>query len=410
MIKSKSLIPVFFAVLLLVSIIFTPLIASCGGVPENPGAEGTTDVQDEAVNDEEEVPYSRAKVLKVITEEDRDIPYEGGSFSAPTQVVEVLITKGPHQGEKMRAEYALNYGFDTDYKFSQLSEGDEVLLLIEENEDGTVANAYVAEIARDKYMLYLVIAFVIVLVAIGKGRGLKAVISLVLTAVAVLKVLLPAILKGWDPVIVSVGVCAAVIGATILIISGPNKKTLSAVIGTTGGVIVAGIVALIFGSLAKLTGIGGDESQMLMYIPQNIHFDFRGLLFAGILIGTMGANMDVGMSIASAMHEIKASNPKIADRDLIKAGMNVGRDIMATMSNTLILAYAGGSLHLMLLLMAYNTPFYKVINWDVIASEVLRAVAGSIGLIFTIPITALVAGTIEKRKKSSGGDPGVDYR
>lgn len=434
MIRYKKRIRFFIIVLLFVLVAFTPLIVSCEGAPESPGAEGTIDAEDEVVdtenvpadnsedidtkeqatdmedNADQEVPYSRGKVLKVITEEDRDIPVEGGSFSAPTQVVEVLVIKGSHQGEKLRAEYALNYGFDTDYKLSQLSKGDEVLLLIEENEDGTVANAYVAEIARDKYILYLVIAFVIALVAIGKGRGLKAVLSLVLTAVAVLKVLLPAILKGWDPVIVSVGVCAAVIGATILIISGPNKKTLSAVIGTTGGVIVAGIVALIFGSLAKLTGIGGDESQMLMYIPQGTYFDFRGLLFAGILIGTMGANMDVGMSIASAMHEIKASNSQITDRDLIKAGMNVGRDIMATMSNTLILAYAGGSLQLMLLLMAYDTPFYKVINWDVIASEVLRAIAGSIGLIFTIPITALVAGTIEKRRKSSGGDPGVDYR
>ncbi|MFZ5351873.1 MAG: YibE/F family protein [Bacillota bacterium] len=344
-----------------------------------------------------EKPYSRAKVIKVIAEEDRNIDSSGGYINAPTQIVEVLITKGFHQGETVQAEYALSYNFNDKYKLSQLRAGDEVLLYLEENEDGTIAAAYVAEIARDKYLLYLVIAFVIALVVIGKGKGIKAVVSLVLTAVAVIKILLPAILDGWNPLVVSVAVCAGVIGATMLIISGPNKKTLSAIIGTIGGVIVAGLVAMLVGSLAKMTGIGGDESQMLMYIPQNVHFDFRGLLFAGILIGTMGANMDVGMSIASAMHEVKMNNPLINARSLMKAGMNVGRDVMATMSNTLILAYAGGSLQLMLLLMAYNTPFSHIINWDVIASEVLRAIAGSIGLVFTIPITAFVSAAIERK-------------
>lgn len=217
----------------------------------------------------------------------------------------------------------LSYNFNDEYRLIELRKGDKVLLYIEENEDGTVAFAYVAEFARDKYLLYLVIVFVIALVVIGKGRGVKAVLSLVLTAIAVIKVLIPAILAGWDPIGVSVIVCACVIGLTILIIGGPNKKTLSAIIGTTGGVIIAGIIAIIVGSLARLTGLGGDESQMLMYIPQNVHFDFKGLLFAGILIGTMGANMDVGMSIASAMHEIKAG-------ELMKAGMNVGRDITTT--------------------------------------------------------------------------------
>ena len=204
--------------------------------------------------------------------------------------------------------------------------------------------------------------------------------------------------------------CILIIAVTLLIISGFNKKTLSAIIGTAGGVLIAGIIALIVGSAAKLTGFGDDESQMLMYIPQNITFDFRGLLFAGILIGTMGATMDVGMSIASAMHEIKENSPNIKTSALFKAGMNVGRDAMPTMSNTLILAYAGGSLHLMLLLMAYETPFTHIINWDMIASEVLRSIAGSIGIIFAIPITALASVLIEKYEKKDPRFYGRSYR
>ncbi len=424
MIKDRLLL--ILALLLVVMIAFNPITVLCEGEAQEPGSEAMTEAQGEEIYDEgayedeiiegfdEELyidegteeadeiaeiaePYSRAKVIKVIGEEDRSFGGADIGISAPTQIVEVKIVKGPHKGETVRSDYSLSYNFNSEYKMSQLKEGDEVLLYIEENDDGTIATAYVAEFARDRYLLYLVIAFAVALVVIGRAKGLKAVISLILTAIAVVKILIPAILAGKNPVITSVIVCASIIGFTMLIISGPNKKTLSAIIGTVGGVIIAGIIAIIVGSLARLTGLGSDESQMLMYIPQNIHFDFRGLLFAGILIGTMGANMDVGMSIASAMHEVKAHNPRITTVDLMKAGMNVGRDVMATMSNTLILAYAGSSLPLMLLLMAYNTPFSHIINWDIIASEVVRAIAGSMGLVFTIPVTAFVAAQIEER-------------
>ena len=126
-------------------------------------------------------------------------------------------------------------------------------------------------------------------------------------------------------------------------------KTLAAIIGTPGGLICAGVIAQIVGEMAKLTGLGDEESQMLMFIPQDISFDYKGLLFAGILIGALGAAMDVGMSLSSAMFEIKEINPEIKKSDLLKAGMNIGRDMIATMSSTLILAYTGGSLQLMLL-------------------------------------------------------------
>lgn len=399
----KKIIAAMYIVIFITAFVFAPLTALCDT------EAASEDIYNEEENESEEIPYSRGRVLKIIMEEDKGISYGGGSFSTPTQILEVKVIKGYHQGETLRAEYALNFGFGTDYELSRVSEGDEVLLLIEENEEGGL-DVYVTEIARDKPLLYLVMFYLFALVLIGRGRGLKAIVTLVFTVLTVFRVLLPALLKGWDPVITSVIVCAAVIGVNLLIVSGFNKKTFSAFIGTTGGVVAAGIIAILFGSMSKLTGLGGDESQMLMYVPQNIHFDFRGLLFAGILISTMGANMDVGMSIASAMHEIKACNPDIKIRELIKAGMNVGRDVMATNSNTLILVYSGGALQLMLLLMAYDTPFYKIINWDIIASEILKAIAGSIGLIFTIPITALAAGAVEERKKLKDSDPGIDCR
>lgn len=351
-------------------------------------------------NNQQDLPYSRARVIEILDEISKETEFSGGVIKSNVQKLEVLIFKGPHKGERITIEYELNYDISGNYKSIPLSKGDEILLYIEENEKGQVENAYVVDFARDKYIAYLVTGFLILMLIVGRQKGVKAIVSLALTVFAVVKILLPAILDGWDPVIVSSGVCIAVICLTLIIISGFNKKTLCAVIGTSGGVIAAGIIALIIGNLAKLTGLGNEESQMLMYIPGDVRLDFRGLLFAGIIIGTMGATMDVGMSIASAMNEIKANSPKIKIYDLLKAGMNVGRDIMATMANTLILAYAGGSLHLMLLFAAHKTPFSNIINWDMIASEVLRAIAGSTGILFAIPITALASAFIGRRYRS----------
>jgi len=354
------------------------------------------DFSDEALPESEEnYDYYRARVVKVLEENKKEELNE--DIESNTQILEMVITKGPLKGEKVVAEYELNYNFSNKYNSVPLKVGDEALLYLEKNDAGEIERAYVAEIVRDKYLLYLVIGFIVLLLLVGRGKGFKAILSLLITVFAVLKILLPAILRGWDPVIVSVLICIGVICISMLIISGFNRKTFSAVIGTVGGVVFAGAIALIIGSLAKLTGLGDEEANMLMFIPHDVYFNFKGLLFAGIIIGTMGATMDVGMSIASAINEIKENSPQIKKSDLIKAGMNVGKDTMATMANTLILAYVGGSLHLLLLLIAYEIPFAYIINWDMIASEIVRAIAGSIGIIFTIPITALASGFIEER-------------
>ena len=365
------------------------------------------DFSDEALPESEEnYDYYRARVVKVLEENKKEELNE--DIESNTQILEMVITKGPLKGEKVVAEYELNYNFSNKYNSVPLKVGDEALLYLEKNDAGEIERAYVAEIVRDKYLLYLVIGFIVLLLLVGRGKGFKAILSLLITVFAVLKILLPAILRGWDPVIVSVLICIGVICISMLIISGFNRKTFSAVIGTVGGVVFAGAIALLIGSLAKLTGLGDEEANMLMFIPHDVYFNFKGLLFAGIIIGTMGATMDVGMSIASAMNEIKENSPQIKKADLIKAGMNVGKDTMATMANTLILAYVGGSLHLLLLLIAYETPFSHIINWDMIASEIVRAIAGSIGIIFTIPITALASAFIEERFGREEGELEID--
>lgn len=353
----------------------------------------------EIEQNEDELPEPiRARVLRVISNQNEETDYSGGTIELSSQLLEVKVLEGEFKGKIIEANHYLN-NFNEAYNVL-LEKGQEVFLYIERNEDGSISNAFVAEIVRDRFLLYLAIAFVLLMVIVGRLKGLKSIISLAITCTAIVYILLPMILNGHNPIFISVLVCVGVIIITLLMVSGFNSKTYAAIIGTAGGVIIAGVIALIMGYLTNLTGLGDEESQMLMYIPQNIKFDFRGLLFSGIIIGAMGAAMDVGISIASSVNEIAAANPGIKTGSLIRSGMNVGRDIMGTMSNTLILAYAGGSMHLMLLLMAYNVSFGEIINRELIASEVVRALAGSIGLIVTIPLTAVLAGVMVKKSKA----------
>jgi uncharacterized membrane protein len=159
------------------------------------------------------------------------------------------------------------------------------------------------------------------------------------------------------------------------------------------------LFAVIAGKLAQLTGLGNEEAQMLAYIPQHSNINYQSLLFAGIAIGALGAVMDTALSISSAMSEIVLTNENISLKQLRKSGMNIGRDIIGSMSNTLILAYTSTNIPLILLLVLFNTQLKDVMNLDVIASEILRATAGSIGLILTIPLTVYIRVLFERKNK-----------
>jgi uncharacterized membrane protein len=343
---------------------------------------------------EEKSQTAFARVNRIVSSERMDPDEIGFGYDMIKQVLELEIISGEYKGTVIQSEHIL----DENYAYNiYVDEGDEVLVFLEKSDDGRLLNAFVTERARQKYLIWLTIAFFACLVLLAGRKGLASVIALTLTGLGVFRFLLPNILKGYNPIMLSLIVCGAVIVVTLILINGFTRKTYSAIVGTSGGVIVAGILAYGVGQVAQLTGLGNQEAQMLMFIPQGIQFNFQGILFAAIIIGALGAIMDVGMSIASAMHEVETAKPDIETKKLIQAGINVGKDMMGTMSNTLILAYTGGALHLLLLFMAYEIPVVEIVNMDMIASEVVRAMAGSIGLVFTVPITAVVSGTIGRR-------------
>lgn len=340
----------------------------------------------------------RAKVLDVV--EDKG-SLDNGFFEGEDivyQLVTVQVISREFKGEILELPHAVM----NQPKYDVIvNPGDEVILYTE-LEGESIKFAYISDYARDSIIKYLLFGFIALMVIIGRLKGVASVVSLSITGVAIIFVLLPGILKGYNPILLTVVVCAGVTAITLTLIGGISVKTISAFIGTTGGVIIAGLLALLVGNAAQLTGFSDDEMYMLQFIPQAVDLDYRGLLFAGMIIGALGAVMDVGMSIASAIDEIKKANRSLGFRELFNAGMNVGRDIMGTMSNTLILAYTGGALPLLLLFLAYDMSYLKIINLDLIATEVVRALTGSIGLIISIPITALVAGLLFNRVRPSG--------
>lgn len=319
-----------------------------------------------------------------------------GDYTESIQNVELEVLSGDFKGDIINVENVISGNPTYDVI---VESGDRVILEIQQITDSEY-QFYILQFERDTYLYVLIALFILLLVAIGGWKGLKTVITLALTMFMIFKVLLPLMLEGYNPIILTVLVSTLIIIVTILIVSGINKKSYAAIIGTVFGVIIAGVLAYIAGKYSNLTGLSSNEASMLLYSPLDIELNFRHLLYSGIILGALGAVMDVSMSIASSIDEIYKANENQTRKELFKSGMNVGKDIMGTMSNTLILAYTGSALTLILLYMVNHVNYLKVINFDLIATEIIRSFSGSIGLILAIPFTALVASMLLKKKKS----------
>lgn len=337
--------------------------------------------------------YEKAQVIEVHNvEPEQTEGLEGQVFQE--QVITVKMLSGPYKGQILEAHNALSGSVGWDL---EVEPGDKVVLYMVEHQ-GELAEVYLSDMVRVPYLNYLIIFFVILLIFIGRIKGIKSLVALGLTIIAIYKILLPALLKGMSPLFITILISLAVTLLTMVIVAGLTKKSFAATMGTIGGVLVAGLLALIVSNLAHLTGYASEESRMLLYVD-GLTINMQGLLLAGIIIGALGATMDVAISIASSIEEIRKANPELPMSSLMQGGMNVGRDIMGTMTNTLILAYAGGSLPLIMLFMAYETSSVSIFNSELIATEIVRAITGSIGLVFSVPITAFIASLLSARKQ-----------
>ena len=240
-------------------------------------------------------------------------------------------------------------------------------------------------------MIWLAAAFLLLVVVIGRWKGVATVIALLITFAALFCVYIPAILTGRNVYASTIVVSLFVILSSLALLGGLNRKTLCAVAGNSGGVAVAGVLALIVNSALKITGILDTEYTFLMMLSGDVSIDLRGVVWGGILIGSLGAIMDVSMSITSAMYELsfEVGGPGGTKR-MIAAGMNIGRDAIGTMTNTLIMAFTGTALTTMLVLMGYGYSFQQLLNSNYLAMELAQSIASTTGVVLTVPATSLI--------------------
>jgi len=274
----------------------------------------------------------------------------------------------------------------------QVEQNDKILVESYTADGGT--QYYFGDYVRITPLLWLLAIFCILIIVFSRIQGLKTVISLGFTCLSVFTVLIPAVLNGHNIYFWSICVCMCITVMTLSIVSGFNVKALCAGIGCVCGVLCAGLTVLISDKFLNMTGMLEEESVYLIQLYPDNPINLKAIIFAMIIVGAVGAVMDVSMSISSSLYELRLKSPHIRPVELMKSGFTIGRDMMGTMANTLVLAYIGSSLTSVLLLVAYNAGIEQVINKEMIVAEILQALAGSLGMLLTLPLTSAVCAAI----------------
>lgn len=322
--------------------------------------------------------YENAKVIEVV--EDNLSP---DGVRVGYQMLKVQLTSGEYKGEIVNATSAEGNLFGAVCK-----KGDSVVVHMSVSGDSKNVSVY----SKDRIVAVAAFVgiFLLLICIIGGKNGVKSVIGLVFTFVAIFMIYIPLIYRGFSPFWAAVIITIITTIVTMYLISGIAVKTLCAILGTVIGVLLAGLSAWLFGRVADIDGYNVSNIETLAYVGQITNIQIGGLLFSGILIASLGAVMDVTMSVSSAISEIHDKAPQLGCLELFKSGMNVGRDMMGTMSNTLILAFVGSAVSELVINYAYNLPFRQIINSYNIGIEIMQGVSGSIGVILTVPAVAVV--------------------
>ena len=338
--------------------------------------------------------YEKGTVTAVLSDDTFSDPTADGGYRGE-QLLQVEVTSGDYVGETLLVPNYVGplYG-------EPVAVGDSVVLTISVYEDGS-HTATVYEYHRFPVLLGCIIAFLVVAVLVGGKTGLKSLASLAVTLGCLFFILLPLLLKGMPtlPTVLLICVYIAVVGLTIL--GGIRKKSLCAMAGTIAGTCLAIVFSVLAQHLARISGLRLDDVEPLLQLRQTgVPIGLKDLLTGGIIISALGAVMDVTMGVSSAIAEVHATDPVLTARDLFRSGMNVGRDMVGTMTNTLILAFLGSGFTLILYLFTLSLSPLQLLNSAYFATEVISGLSCSIGVILSIPVTAGVCALAFGRKEN----------
>ncbi len=334
-----------------------------------------------------------------IVEKVQYIDLNDDTVSQTKQAIQVRLLTGEFKGETIELDNMLT---GNPYYDIKLKKNTKVILHAEDNGEGVEFS--IEDIKRSGTLGWLSLIFCGLLVYVGRKKGFYSLISIGLTVLLITHALTPLILLGLNPVAATILICIASTAATMYLVGGFNAKSTSAVIGAMLSLLFAGLLSYITMFTAHLTGFT-EENSMFLYTAHP-ELDFIGITISTMILATLGAVMDVAMSIASTINEIYITDNTKTVKDLFISGMNVGRDIIGTMANTLILVYLGGSLPLLLL--AGNIDLQKFINLNQVVTETASALIGSIAIVICVPFTAVAASQMIKHFSAKNEDINLD--
>ena len=349
----------------------------------------------DSTNPDMELP-SESGVVESVRYEDTPSLQQGDN--SVKQIVKIKVLTGQYKGLERDIDNMLtgNPAYDI-----PLKKGDHVVLHVEKNSSNVVSaddiDFFIADLKRDNTLVFITAFFFLCLVIVGRKKGVASLISIAATICLMFFVLMPLILHGFSPIISAVLVSALSTIITVYLVGGFNAKSTSAVLGTMLSLIFAALLSMGVIYFARLTGFAGEENMFLYSAHSTLNF--KGILAASMIIAALGALMDTSVSIASTINEIYETNKNLTIKQLFISGMNVGRDIIGTMSNTLILVYLGSSLSLVLL--SNNIDMQKFFNLNQVATEISSALIGSIAILMCVPITAIISAYLIKQQKQN---------
>ncbi|HJC75760.1 MAG TPA: YibE/F family protein [Candidatus Mediterraneibacter faecavium] len=352
--------------------------------------------ENETTPDSGRLVYAPAKVTAVLSDNAREDFENAEGRRVGDQELELRILSGEHKDEIMTVTNYMSALFNVD-----VQQGDRIIVRIMTDENGSYY-ASVFNYDRGIVLGGFLLVFFVLLAALGGKKGLGALAGLLLTLGCIWFILIPCLLRGVPAIPVTIAVSAVSAAAGLIFLNGYSKKTFCAVCGCVGGVLVSGIAAAVVGILSPMNGFNMQEAENLILYGADQGLKVSGLLVGGVLISALGAVMDVALGIASSVWEMREQNPDASVGSLFRSGMQIGKDAMGTMANTLILAFAGSSLNMLILVQTYNIPFLQLINTDSIALEVVQSVAGSIGILLTVPLVALISARLMACRKKAG--------
>ncbi len=336
----------------------------------------------------------RAEVTQIIEEGELDL---GGNLQT-YQVARVNILEGQYEGIMMEIDYGRRQVRSDDYL---LRPGDKILVSISKTPENVV-NAYFVDYVRTTPILWLTVIFALAIIFISQWKGVRALISMAFSLYIIIGYIIPQILTGNDPLRVSIVGSALLLGVTLYLTYGWTLKTHAAVISMVLVLLLTGALSGLFMVIAKLNGTGDENVMFLMQLMET-PINLRGLLLGGMIIGALGVLDDLVTTQASAVFELHHANPSLGFRGLYNAAMRIGQDHVAATVNTLVLAYAGASLPMMLMFSLGRGDYGYLVNFSFIAEEIVRTLVGSLGLIAAVPITTSIAIFLAQRAESLGG-------